>query len=95
MKPKLFILILITTTVIHLQSIASEDVFIANIYTPTANSQASPHCIVHNDINNMLYVYTGQKVLVVNKATSEIEETILVGQTGYYTWHLASIKRFV
>ena len=92
MKPKFFFLILISITVFHIQSSAGEDEFIANIYAPTANSQASPHCIVYNDINNMIYTYTGQKVIVINKATSEIEHAILVGQTGYYTWHYASIK---
>lgn len=73
--------------------IAGEDQFLDNIYTPTANSQSSPHCIIYNDINNMYYIYTGQKIIVVNKTSGSIEYAIPVGQTGYLAGCKATIEK--
>jgi len=65
-------------------SLTGQDVFLENIYVPTENSQASPHSIVYNDINNLFYIYTGQKIIFVNKTIGIIVGAITVGQTGYF-----------
>jgi hypothetical protein len=41
----------------------------------------------------MFYIYTGQRVIVINKVTGSIEASILVGQTGYLAGFEATIEK--
>jgi hypothetical protein len=73
--------------------VKAQDELLENKYVPSANSQASPHCVIYNDINNLLYVYTGQKIIFVNKTSGIITGSIAVGQTGYFNGWYSTIER--
>jgi len=93
MKTLFSFILLITVSLIFPSKLHSQDQLLGNFYTPDNNSQASPHCIAYNDSNENLYVYTGQKIIVVDKATGVKEDQIIVGQTGYYVSYKATTEK--
>lgn len=92
MKTKLFFIILFILTS-SLNLMQGQDLFIENIYVPNENSQASPHSIIYNDINNLIYVYTGQKIVMIDKSSGDIHGSLIVGETGYFSSCYSSLER--
>lgn len=73
-------------------SSANDDEFISNTYLPSTLSGVIPHSIVFNSINNNLYVYTGQKILVIDDSNNIIDN-IVVGNTGYLVGFHSTLSR--
>lgn len=74
--------------------VLSEDVFLKNIYMPFDELGVMPKGVCFNSINNKIYFYGGQKILVYNAETYEYITDIKVSDVGIQSDYMLTLSNF-